>query len=83
MFRATSIDVLLKIWYPENAFFIENKLMKIIIDNLIKRGCHGHGCHGLLDERNPLLHQYYLRLGFVDIPNIEQNDHMILVGKQF
>jgi hypothetical protein len=42
-----------------------------------------HGCHALLDEQNPLLHQYYLRLGFVDVPNIEQNDHMILVGKQF
>ncbi len=42
-----------------------------------------HGCHALLDEQNPLLHQYYLRLGFVDIPNIEQNDHIILVGKQF
>ncbi len=44
-------------------------------------GCHG--CHALLDEQNPLLHQYYLRLGFVDIPNIEQNDHIIIMGKQF
>ncbi|CAF4813372.1 unnamed protein product, partial [Rotaria sp. Silwood2] len=57
------------------------KLMKIIIDNLIKQGCHG--CHALLDEKNPLLHQYYLRLCFVDTPNMEQNDHLILVGKQF
>ncbi|CAF1144432.1 unnamed protein product [Rotaria sordida] len=72
------IDLTIK---TDNAFFIGNKLMKIIIDNLIKRGCNG--CHALLDERNPLLHQYYLRLGFVDVPNIEQNDHIILLGKQF
>ncbi|CAF3441569.1 unnamed protein product [Rotaria sp. Silwood1] len=72
------IDLTIK---TDNAYFIGNKLIKIIIDNLIKRGYQG--CHALLDERNPLLHQYYLRLGFVDIPNMEQNDHIILVGKQF
>lgn len=42
-------------------------------------GCHG--CHILLDERNLLSHQFYLRLGFVNIPNIEQNDRIILLGK--
>ncbi len=54
---------------------------KYLLFEFLYLGCHG--CHALLDEKNPLLHQYYLRLGFVDIPNIEQNDHMILVGKQF
>jgi hypothetical protein len=71
--------------------------MKIIVDNLVKRGfylnCFSfknvdfvlgcHGCHALLDERNILLHQFYLRLGFVDVPTIDQNDQIILVGKQF
>ncbi|CAM4976801.1 unnamed protein product [Rotaria socialis] len=72
------IDLTIK---TANAYFIGNKLMNMIINNLIKRGFHG--CHALLDERYPLLHQFYLRLGFVDLPNIEQNDHIILVGKQF
>ncbi|CAF2104856.1 unnamed protein product [Rotaria magnacalcarata] len=72
------IDLTIK---AANAYFIGNKLMNMIINNLIKRGFHG--CHALLDERYPLLHQFYLRLGFVDVSNIEQNDHIILVGKQF
>jgi hypothetical protein len=41
------------------------------------------GCHAILDERNPFLHQFYLRLSFVNMPNIEQNDHTIIVGRQF
>jgi hypothetical protein len=44
-------------------------------------GCHG--CHALLDERNTSLHQLYLRLGFIDVPMIDQANHIILVGKQF
>ena len=64
----------------ELSYFLGKKLIQMITDQFIKRGCHG--CHVLLDERNPLLHQYYLRLGFVNIPNIEQNDHIILLGKQ-
>lgn len=72
------IDLAMK---TDNAFFIGNKLMNIIINNLIKRGFNG--CHTLIDERNPLLYQYYLRLGFIHIPNIEQNDYIILLGKQF
>jgi len=72
------VDLTIK---SDQIYFIGKKLMKIITDNLLQRGFHG--CHAILDEHNPLLHQYYLRLGFVDVPTIDQNDHCILVGKQF
>ncbi|UJR24030.1 hypothetical protein I4U23_026995 [Adineta vaga] len=64
-----------------HAYFLGNKLLNIISNQLIQQGYHS--CHALIDERNSLLYQYYLRLGFISISNIEQNDHMILVGKQF
>ncbi|CAF1317521.1 unnamed protein product [Adineta steineri] len=72
------IDLTIKF---DNIYYLGKKLIQILIDNLLKRGFHG--CHALLDERNTSLHQFYLRLGFVDVPTIDQNDHTILVGKQF
>lgn len=42
-----------------------------------------HGCHALIDERNVSLHQFYLYIGFIDIPTIDQNDHLTLLGKKF
>lgn len=46
---------------------------------LLFLGCHKY--QAILDERNPLLHQFYLRLGFIDLPIIDQNDQILLVGK--
>ncbi|CAF1237614.1 unnamed protein product, partial [Adineta ricciae] len=62
-------------------YFLGNKLMKIISDQLIQQGYRS--CHALVDERNCLLYQYYLRLGFLPISTIEQDHHVILVAKQF
>ncbi|CAF4465062.1 unnamed protein product [Rotaria sp. Silwood2] len=55
--------------------------MKILSDNLSQQGYSG--CHALLDERNVCLHKFYLYLGFTDIANIDQNDHMILLAENF
>ena len=75
-----------------------NKLMKIIRQNLQKKGfsigksflylkndflLDYNGCHTFIDERNIMLHQFYYRLGFVDIPIMDGNDYFILLGKQF
>ncbi|CAF1646108.1 unnamed protein product, partial [Adineta ricciae] len=62
-------------------YLLGNKLIKILTDSLLKRGYNG--CHAFIDERHTSLHNLYLRLGFIDIPMIEQQNHLILVGKQF
>ncbi|CAF1341997.1 unnamed protein product, partial [Rotaria sordida] len=72
------IDLTIK---TDAIYHLGNKLMKILMKKLSQQGCDG--CHALLDERNVALHQFYLYLGFTDIPIIDQNDHIILLGKKF
>ncbi|CAF1464001.1 unnamed protein product [Rotaria magnacalcarata] len=64
-----------------NIYYLGTKLMKILIKNLSQQGFRG--CHTLVDERFTLLHKFYLNLGFIDIPIIDQNNQNILLGKQF
>ncbi|CAF3167545.1 unnamed protein product [Rotaria sp. Silwood2] len=63
----------------------QQSISKIKILNVLKALLFiGYGgCHALLDERNVCLHKFYLYLGFTDIANIDQNDHMILLAKRF
>ncbi|CAF4562714.1 unnamed protein product, partial [Rotaria sp. Silwood2] len=72
------IDLAIK---TDEIYHVGCKLMKILSENLSQQG-YG-GCHALLDERNVCLHKFYLYLGFTDIANIDQNDHMILLAKRF
>ena len=39
------------------------------------------GCHLLLDERQRVVHQYIYRQGFIDIPNIDQNEQILILTK--
>ena len=62
----------------EEIFQITSKLFSMVTKELRRQH---RGCHALINDEDVLLHQCYSRLGFIDIPTIEETK--IVLSKEF